>query len=54
MAPRPTHILHLYRIGVPFFANRGIALKSSMEFRNVQKKLLVCFTRQRDEGRSGR
>ncbi|HEV7488304.1 MAG TPA: ABC transporter ATP-binding protein [Thermoanaerobaculia bacterium] len=38
MAPRPTHILH--RIDVPFFANRDIALKSSTEFRNVEKKLL--------------
>ncbi|HEV7429307.1 MAG TPA: hypothetical protein VGQ46_23385 [Thermoanaerobaculia bacterium] len=38
VAPRPTHILH--RIDVPFFANRDIALKSSTEFRNVEKKLL--------------
>jgi NitT/TauT family transport system ATP-binding protein len=38
LAPRPTHILH--RIDVPFFANRDIALKSSTEFRNVEKKLL--------------
>ena len=38
LAPRPTKILH--RIDVPFFANRDIALKSSTEFRNVEKKLL--------------
>jgi len=38
LAPRPTHILH--RIDVPFFANRDIGLKSSTEFRNVEKKLL--------------
>jgi len=38
LASRPTHILH--RIDVPFFENRDIALKSSNEFRNVEKKLL--------------
>src|ERR1041385_7189025 len=38
LAPRPTHTLH--RIDVPFFQNRDIALKSSTEFRNVEKKLL--------------
>ena len=38
LASRPTHILH--RIDVPFFANRDIGLKSSTEFRNVEKKLL--------------
>jgi NitT/TauT family transport system ATP-binding protein len=38
LAPRPTHILH--RVDVPFFANRDIALKSSTEFRAVEKKLL--------------
>jgi ABC-type nitrate/sulfonate/bicarbonate transport system ATPase subunit len=38
MAPRPTHILH--RIDVPYFANRDIGLKSSTEFRAVEKKLL--------------
>ena len=38
LAPRPTKILH--RIDVPFFENRDIALKSSTEFRNVEKKLL--------------
>jgi NitT/TauT family transport system ATP-binding protein len=38
LAPRPTHILH--RVDVPFFENRDIALKSSTEFRNVEKKLL--------------
>jgi NitT/TauT family transport system ATP-binding protein len=38
LSPRPTHILH--RIDVPFFANRDIGLKSSPEFRSVEKKLL--------------
>jgi NitT/TauT family transport system ATP-binding protein len=38
LAPRPTKILH--RVDVPFFENRDIALKSSSEFRNVEKKLL--------------
>jgi len=38
LAPRPTQILH--RVDVPFFAVRDIALKSSPEFRNVEKKLL--------------
>jgi len=38
LAPRPTHILH--RVDVPFFENHDIALKSSTEFRNVEKKLL--------------
>ncbi len=38
LAPRPTTILH--RVDVPFFAERDIALKSSTEFRNVEKKLL--------------
>ena len=38
LAPRPTRILH--RVDVPFFASRGIALKSSAEFREVEKTLL--------------
>ena len=38
LAARPTHILH--RVDVPFFENRDIALKSAMEFRNVEKKVL--------------
>lgn len=38
LAPRPTRILH--RVDVPFFSNRDIGLKSSNEFRNVEKKLL--------------
>ncbi|MEK6374228.1 MAG: ABC transporter ATP-binding protein [Acidobacteriota bacterium] len=38
LAPRPTKILH--RVDVPFFSDRDIALKSSTEFRNVEKKLL--------------
>jgi NitT/TauT family transport system ATP-binding protein len=38
LSPRPAQILH--RIDVPFFQNRDIALKSSTEFRNVEKKVL--------------
>ena len=38
LAPRPTTILH--RVDVPFFENRDMALKSSKDFRNVEKKLL--------------
>ena len=38
LAPRPTRILH--RIDVPFFQNRDIALKSSNDFRKVEKELL--------------
>jgi NitT/TauT family transport system ATP-binding protein len=38
LAARPTHILH--RIDVPFFENRDFALKSSTQFRAVEKKLL--------------
>ena len=38
LAPRPTTILH--RVDVPFFDNRDMALKSSKEFRAVEKKLL--------------
>jgi NitT/TauT family transport system ATP-binding protein len=38
LSGRPTRILH--RIDVPFFASRDIALKSSTEFRNVEKKVL--------------
>jgi NitT/TauT family transport system ATP-binding protein len=38
LAPRPTRILH--RIDVPFFQNRDIALKSSSDFRKVEKQLL--------------
>jgi NitT/TauT family transport system ATP-binding protein len=38
LAPRPTRILH--RIDVPYFANRDMALKSSAEFRKVEKELL--------------
>ena len=38
LAPRPTRILH--RVDVPFFEDRNIALKSSKEFRAVEKKLL--------------
>jgi NitT/TauT family transport system ATP-binding protein len=38
LAPRPTRILH--RVDVPLFEERDISLKSSTEFRNVEKKLL--------------
>jgi NitT/TauT family transport system ATP-binding protein len=38
LSPRPTRVLH--RVDVPFFATRDIALKSSAEFRAVEKKLL--------------
>jgi NitT/TauT family transport system ATP-binding protein len=38
LSPRPTHILH--RVDVPFFENRDIALKSSAEFRAVEKQML--------------
>ena len=38
LAPRPTSILH--RIDVPLFAERDISLKSSTEFRSVEKQLL--------------
>jgi NitT/TauT family transport system ATP-binding protein len=38
LSSRPARILH--RVDVPFFAVRDIALKSSGEFRAVEKKLL--------------
>lgn len=38
LSPRPARILH--KIDVPFFPVRDIALKSSTEFRAVEKKLL--------------
>ncbi len=38
LSPRPTRVLH--RVDVPFFSNRDVSLKSSSEFRNVEKKLL--------------
>jgi ABC-type nitrate/sulfonate/bicarbonate transport system ATPase subunit len=38
LSARPARILH--RVDVPFFENRDIALKSSGEFRAVEKKLL--------------
>ncbi|MGZ8830078.1 MAG: ABC transporter ATP-binding protein [Thermoanaerobaculia bacterium] len=38
LSPRPTRILH--RVDVPFFTSRNIALKSSTEFRTVEKRLL--------------
>ena len=38
LSARPARILH--RVDVPFFANRDIALKSSADFRAVEKRLL--------------
>jgi ABC-type nitrate/sulfonate/bicarbonate transport system ATPase subunit len=38
LSARPARILH--KVDVPFFANRDIALKSSPEFRAVEKRLL--------------
>jgi len=38
LSSRPARILH--KLDVPFFADRNIALKSSNEFRAVEKKLL--------------
>ena len=38
LSSRPARILH--QLDVPFFADRNIALKSSNEFRAVEKKLL--------------
>jgi NitT/TauT family transport system ATP-binding protein len=38
LSPRPARLLH--RVDVPFFENRDIALKSSAEFRSVEKGLL--------------
>ena len=38
LSARPARILH--QVDVPFFANRDIALKSSPEFRTVEKRLL--------------
>ncbi len=38
VSPRPARILH--RVDVPYFSHRDIDLKSSAEFRAVEKKLL--------------
>jgi NitT/TauT family transport system ATP-binding protein len=38
LSARPARILH--KVDVPFFANRDIALRSSAEFRAVEKRLL--------------
>ena len=38
VSPRPARILH--RVDVPYFTHRDIDLKSSAEFRAVEKKLL--------------
>ena len=38
LSPRPARLLH--RVDVPFFGHRDIALKSSSEFRAVEKRLL--------------
>ncbi|MGE5233899.1 MAG: ABC transporter ATP-binding protein [Acidobacteriota bacterium] len=38
LSPRPARILH--RVDVPYFGERNVTLKSSNEFRAVEKKLL--------------
>jgi len=38
LSRRPAQVLH--RVDVPFFGDRDIALKSSNEFRAVEKRLL--------------
>ncbi len=38
LSARPARILH--RVNVPYFSNREISLKSSSEFRAVEKQLL--------------
>jgi NitT/TauT family transport system ATP-binding protein len=38
LSPRPARVLH--RVDVPFFGTRDISLKSSAEFRAVEKRLL--------------
>ncbi|HET7711760.1 MAG TPA: ABC transporter ATP-binding protein [Thermoanaerobaculia bacterium] len=38
LSARPARILH--RLDVPFFSDRDMSLKSTTEFRNVEKKLL--------------
>jgi NitT/TauT family transport system ATP-binding protein len=38
LSPRPARLLH--RVDVPYFSHRDIDLKSSVEFRAVEKKLL--------------
>jgi NitT/TauT family transport system ATP-binding protein len=38
LSPRPARLLH--RVDVPYFTHRDIDLKSSVEFRAVEKKLL--------------
>jgi ABC-type nitrate/sulfonate/bicarbonate transport system ATPase subunit len=38
LSSRPARILH--RVDVPFFETRDIKLKSSSEFRAIEKKLL--------------
>jgi ABC-type nitrate/sulfonate/bicarbonate transport system ATPase subunit len=38
LSPRPARVLH--RVDVPFFGNRDITLRSSSEFRAIEKRLL--------------
>ena len=48
LSARPARILH--RIDVPFFGPRDISLKSSPEFRSVEKKLLDLLYTQASAG----
>ena len=43
LSARPARILH--KVDVPFFANRDMALKSSPEFRAIEKQLLDLLVR---------
>jgi len=46
LAPRPTHVLH--RVDVPRFSERNSILKSSAEFRAIEKELLdLLYTKER-------
>jgi len=49
LSPRPARILH--RVDIPFFSARDITLKSSPEFRAVEKRLLdLLYTTPPTEG----
>jgi len=47
LSARPARILH--RVDIPFFATRDIALRSSAEFRAVEKKLLEMLYSPADQ-----
>jgi ABC-type nitrate/sulfonate/bicarbonate transport system ATPase subunit len=50
LSARPARILH--RVDVPFFAKRDMSLKSSSEFRAIEKQLLdLLYAPAADEGR---